>query len=277
MWIEGEISLAYLTVDGATPDEHVEAAAAAGFDAAGLRILPPTHLRNYGSVVGSRRAVAMLSAACVKAGIRPLDAEVMSLTPETTAAELAAMVEAAAAIGFRFIQTVIEDPEMSRAADNLARLAEAGRRSGVGVAIEFMAFRPLSTLEQALRVMSLAGGGNMGLVIDALHLHRSGGGAAAIAALPPGAVAMVQLCDAPAVSPSPGELASEARERRLHPGEGGLPLHALLDALEDGLPLSLEVPHPSFPGMAYPERAERAMSAFNKFLAGRQRRTAGTD
>jgi sugar phosphate isomerase/epimerase len=274
MWRKGDISLAYLTVDGATPVEHVEAAAAAGFDAAGLRILPPTHLRHQRPVVGSPRAIATLADTCMKAGVRPLDAEVMSLTPETTLPELAAMAEAAASLGFRFIQTVIEDPDMGRAADNLARLAEACHCSGVGVAIEFMAFRPLSTLEQALQVMSLAGGENMGLVIDALHLVRSGGSVDAVAALPPGAVAVAQLCDAPATAPPPGELPTEARERRLQPGEGGLPLHALLDALEDGVPLSLEVPHPTFPGMRYAERAARAMTALDAFLAERQRRPA---
>jgi sugar phosphate isomerase/epimerase len=272
MWRSGELSLAYLTVDGATPVEHVEAAAAAGFDAAGLRILPPTHLREQTPVVGDAAAVKALADACRNAGIRPLDAEVMSLTPETTGVELVAMAETAAALGFRFVQTVVEDADMARAADNLARLAAAARAAGIGVAIEFMAFRPLATLGDALRIIDRSGADNVGLLIDALHLDRAGGTVADVAALPAGSVALVQLCDAPAVPPSIDDLATEARGRRLHPGEGGLPLHALLDALPDGLPLSLEVPHPSFAGLGHAERAARALRALRDFLGERERR-----
>ncbi len=272
MWRSGEISLAYLTVDGATAVQHAEAAGRAGFDAAGLRILPPTHLRGQSSVVGDPDAVRLLGDACKRVGVRPLDAEVMSLTPETERDGLVAMADTAAELGFRFVQTVVEDVDRRRAADNLARLAEAASAAGVGVALEFMAFRPLKSLDAATRLIDRAGVDNVGLVIDALHLDRAGGTVADVAALPDGCVALVQLCDAAAAPPPFESLAAEARERRLHPGEGGLPLNALLDAVPDGLPLSLEVPHPQFPGLPFEERATRTMAALRAFLDARERR-----
>ena len=215
MWTSGELSLAYLTVDGATPAEHVEAAAAAGFAAAGLRILPPTHLKTQARVVGDAGAVGDLAAACRQIGIRPLDAEVMSLTAETGSGEMTAMAETAAGLGFRYVQTVVEDPDLDRAADNVARLAEIAGNAGTAIAIEFMAFRPLSTLDDALTLMQRADEDNVGLLIDALHLDRSGGTIDDVAALPPGSVAIVQLCDAPEARPRFDDLASEARERRI--------------------------------------------------------------
>ena len=51
MWRSGELSLAFLTVDGASAAEHVEVAGLAGFSAAGLRIQPPVHLPASQSVV----------------------------------------------------------------------------------------------------------------------------------------------------------------------------------------------------------------------------------
>lgn len=276
MWTSGELSLAYLTVDGATPVQHVEAAASAGFAAAGLRILPPTHLRTQSRVVGDANAIKRLAEVCGRTGVRPLDAEVMSLTAETGPDEMTAMAEAAADLGFRYIQTVVEDTDLSRAADNVARLAGIAARAGTGVAIEFMAFRPLSTLEDALRVMQRADARNVGLLIDALHLDRSGATVNDIKALPPNSVAVIQLCDAPRARPRFEDLPSEARERRLHPGEGGLPLEALLDVLEDGLPLSLEVPHPTFAGLAFNDRAAQAMAVLKNFLAVRKRRPTTT-
>ena len=271
MWRQGPVSLAYLTVDGATPVAHVELAAAAGFDAAGVRILPPTHLVDQPAVVGDDAAVAALAAACRQTGVDLLDAEVMSLTPETDAAALTRMADTAATLGFRFVQTVVEDTDYERAADKLGCLADAARAAGIGVALEFMAFRPLQTMAGALALIDATGADNIGLVIDALHLDRSGGRVADVAALPESRIAMVQLCDAPAARPADEALATEARSGRLHPGEGALPLTDLLDVLPDGLPIGLEVPHPGFAGLPHRERATRTMEAFRKFLANRSR------
>ena len=120
-----------------------------------------------------------------------------------------------------------------------------------------------------MRMIRTVDAGNVGLLIDALHLDRAGGSVEDVASIPPGQIALVQLCDAPATPPAPDALVDEARNRRLHPGEGSLPLNRLLDVLPDGLPLSLDVPHPGFDDMPFGERARLAMSALRGFLEGR--------
>ena len=272
MWHKGELSLAYLTVDGASAVEHVEAAAAAGFPAAGLRILPPVHLSARGSVVGNPEETQRVRKACDTLGVRPLDAEVASLTSNITGDDIAEIVTTAAELGFRFVQTVIDDADFTRASESLAKLAEAARNAGIRVALEFMAFRPLANLESALALIDRSGSDNVGVLIDALHLARSGGSPEMVAAIPVGRIAMAQLCDAPAETPIFDELAAEARSRRLHPGEGDLWLNELLDVLPDGLPISLEVPHPSFANQTVVERAQHSMRALNLFLDDRARR-----
>ena len=269
MWRSGELSLAYLTVDGASPVEHVEAAAAAGFPAAGVRILPPVHLSATGSVVGNPNLTRRVSDACDHFSVRLLDAEVASLTPTTTRDDIAAVVDTAAVLGFRFVQAVIDDDDMLRAANNLARLAEAAGNVDINVALEFMAFRPLADLESALSLIDHSGADNVGVLIDALHLARSGGTPEKVAEIPVGKIAMAQLCDAPIATPILTELANEARCGRLHPGDGGLWLNELLDVLPDGLPISIEVPNSLDAGKTHIERAQISMNALALFLDDR--------
>lgn len=272
MWRSGELSLAYLTVDGASPLEHIEAAAAAGFSAAGVRILPPIHLSRVGCVVGNPDLVRSVRKACQQSGIRLLDAEVASLTASIAEKEISSIAATAGELGFRFLQTVIDDEDMSRAAANLAKLAAAATDAGTRVALEFMAFRPLQDLESALALIDRSGADNVGVVIDALHLARAAGSPEVVAAIPAERIAMAQLCDAPLASPAFDELAAEARNRRLHPGEGELWLNELLDALPDGLPISVEVPHSRSEGLSFVERAQNSKYALDQFLQARLRR-----
>ena len=272
MWHDGELSLAYLTVDGASPVEHVEAAAASGFRAAGVRVLPPSHLSDAESVVGDPQAIRRLRSVCRSLDVTPLDAEVMSLDAGTSRDDIVAMVSTAEALGFRYVQTVVEDTDLSRAADKLVMLADEARDAGLGVALEFMAFRPLNSLEASLSLIEQSGSDNTAVLVDALHLARSGGTPEAVAAVPAGRIAVAQLCDAAIEAPAGGELATEARHGRLHPGEGELWLDDLLDVLPDGLPLSVEVPHPSFTDLTYTERARAAKAALARFLHNRLER-----
>ncbi|MBL8671841.1 MAG: sugar phosphate isomerase/epimerase [Alphaproteobacteria bacterium] len=270
----GPLSLAYLTVDGADPVGHVEAAAAAGFELAGLRITGPSQLRQRVPVIGNAALLRATKDALKRTGVRVLDAEVLTLAPEIEATAYAPFLETAAELGARLVQVVGEDPDPRRAADRLAALCDAAAAFRLRIAVEFMRFRATSSMADAQALLRRAGRANAGILVDALHLARSGGTPADVAALRPETVALMQLCDAPAASPPPGDLVTEAREGRLHPGDGDLPLDALLDALPPETPISVEVPDRSATGSAA-ERAKRAGDAARRFLDGyRARRWA---
>jgi sugar phosphate isomerase/epimerase len=90
---------------------------------------------------------------------------------------------------------------------------------------------------------------NCGILVDALHLARSGGDSVDLHALPSQAICSAQLCDAPAGRPATTEsIIQEARAGRMLPGDGDSTLHRLLAEPPDRTALSVEVPnggHPS--------------------------------
>jgi sugar phosphate isomerase/epimerase len=78
----------------------------------------------------------------------------------------------------------------------------------------------------------------------------------------------VQLCDAP-LQPPGGDAAAEARTERLLPGEGGLPLTALLSAVPPATPVAIEAPRLSLRGDLTPaEFAARARRSLDQVLGG---------
>ena len=116
--------------------------------------------------------------------------------------------------------------------------------------------------------MNRAGRPNGRILVDLLHVARSGGTAADLAKLPASLIGHVQLSDAPLAAPPDDALVTEARGRRLPPGEGELPLVAMMNALPSGVPLSTEsVTTGSLPGLSPLESAKRAHAGAMRVLA----------
>ena len=149
--------------------------------------------------------------------------------------------EVGAELGARRVCINIDDPERARVIDRLGALCDLARPFGLALDIEFMIWRPVARLEDAVDIVKAVRNDNAFVLIDALHLFRSGGTVEAVAALDPALIGSVQLCDAPIESPPPSGIVDEARGNRLLPGEGNLPLSKLLAALPKDVPLSAEV------------------------------------
>ena len=142
----------------------------------------------------------------------------------------------------------------------LARLAELAAPFGLTVDLEYMVFSGVKSLRAALAIVEAAAQPNLQVLVDALHWMRAGDTVADIRAAPPGRIGYVQLCDGPALGPSGREaLITEARTRRLPPGEGEFPLRALLEAMPPSCPVSIEVPLP--PGEDALRHARRLLAA----------------
>src|SRR5207249_3713852 len=133
--------------------------------------------------------------------------------------------------------------DLARVTARFAALCDAAAGFGLGVDLEFMPWLGIGTLAQAEQVVADAGRSNGGVLIDALHLQRSGGKPADVAALERRHIHHIQLCDGPLANPStPSDIADESRFDRCFPGEGELPLLGLLLALPPDVPISVEVP-----------------------------------
>lgn len=227
------LSLAAATTLDAGASATIEVARLAGFDACGLR--PAEEELD-------ERSIADLARQAADSGLSLFDVEVIRLGADEPAVEPLRLLDFAGRLGARFVLAVSHHADPGRSAAELARLAEVAAGYDVRIALEFMRFTAIPTLASALEVLDRAGRADVGVVVDALHLHRSGGRPADLRRIPPGRLAYVQLCDAVAVRPASAEaLAGEARHHRLLPGDGALPLRELLAHLDPAVPLSVEV------------------------------------
>lgn len=190
------------------------------------------------------------------------DVEALVLGHMPPADELKRVLETAATLGASRISCLGYEPahgpgDMPSGGDAEALAGICGLAAEVGlcVGVEFMAFRSIGSLGAAVDVITRSGADNAGIVLDALHVQRTGASPQDIAALPPGIVSHLQICDASAVSPSRENLAEEARGGRLLPGEGVIPLAAIIAALPARTAMSLEIPVAALAGMPVADRA----------------------
>ncbi|WP_322093353.1 sugar phosphate isomerase/epimerase family protein [Paraburkholderia bannensis] len=252
------LAVAHLTALECAPVEWVRLAAKAGFDGVGLRLHPATPGGVAYPVAAGSAAQRELRDVLAGEGVALLDVEFVPVVPDLDPHSLMPLFETAAALGAASVSVSGDDPDEARLAANLAALAMLATPFGLRIDLEFMRWRHVGTLAQARAAIGRAAQLNLALVIDALHLSRAGSTPGDVAALPPGAIGLAQLCDAPAVLPANDEEAiHEARSARLAPGDGALPLDALLRALPPEVALSVEMPMPSLPEQARMELAYR--------------------
>jgi sugar phosphate isomerase/epimerase len=237
------LGLAHLTALDLPPGDLIPVAARSGFRSVGLRVHPATAGGPaYPTRVGTseHRALAKLLRS---EGMRLNDIEFIQITPDIDIRAFQPMLEAGGDLGAASVTVSGDDPDEHRLAANFAGLCDLARPFGLRVDLEFMRWRVVGTLQHAAAVVQRADKDNGAVLVDALHLSRSGGRPADLAGLPPRSLRAVQLCDAGAVMPvTDAEAISEAREGRLPPGDGSLPLGALMDALPADVAISVEMP-----------------------------------
>lgn len=260
------LSLAPVTINEIEPPALIAAAATAGFDSADLRVLGAPGAAPVPPLAGDRQRVAAIAAACADTGITIFAATGIWLTPEFSLDPTLPALEIAARLGAEQFLAVGNDPDEGRMTANLGRLAEAAAGFRLKLALELMPYTAVNTLAKAARMVERCGAANLGLLIDALHLARSGGTPAEVAALDRGRIAYLQLCDAPAQPPAGLSLRAESLEARLQPGDGALPLFALLDALPANIVVDVETPVAAERGWTPERRAANAVAAAKRLL-----------
>jgi sugar phosphate isomerase/epimerase len=263
------LSLAALTVIELTPPQMVQCAADAGYDFVGLRLLPATEQEVHYDFIGDTPLKRETLARLRDTGVGVLDAEILRLKPDTDVTAYAAMLETAAELGARYVLVAGNDPDETRTADNFAKLCDLAAPLGLTPSIEPMPWTDARDITQAVRILKAAAKVNSGLLIDPIHFDRAGSSIDALRAMPREYFRYLQFCDAPAERPTDLEtLLYQARCERLMPGHGGLDLAAILRALPDDLPISIEVPMEEWAKTAKAtERAQKLREATQDVLA----------
>ncbi|MDO9487887.1 MAG: sugar phosphate isomerase/epimerase, partial [Sphingomonadaceae bacterium] len=197
------------------------------------------------------------------AGVTLYDAVGVALRADTDFANYEPLLDTAARLGAAGVMLTVWDEDMVRRAERYADFCERAARRGLDASVEFLPWSALRTIEAAAELVEAAGAANAGIMLDCLHLFRSGG---SVEALRPhvGKIRYAQICDAPAVPPLPDDLMAEARQFRRNAGDGELPLGDIFALLPPDLPVSVEGPMQSpLSGLV---RAETGLAAAKRVL-----------
>ena len=228
------LSLAAGVLPDHTPQTTARAAAAAGYDATGVWV----DLDNW--TAGTTRELKTILA---ENALAALDIEVVWLMPGPFDDKHRRIIDIGREIGAANVLCVSSDPDDGATAAKLAALCEHAA-GDIRIALEFALFTEVKTIGQASSILRAVGDPAMAMLIDPLHLARSGGTPADVAALPPAWLPYAQFCDAEPLTFDTSDRAAiiaEAVDRRRHIGDGVLPLRELATALPRDIPLSIEL------------------------------------
>lgn len=256
------LGIAHFSCIDVPPVELVHLAAEVGYAAVGLRLHPAFRGAPFYTVPAGSSEMRAVKAALQASSVRVYDIEFVVIDDEFSVRELLPVLESAGELGVRRLSVCGDDPDEERFRANLAMLAEQAAGYGMGVDLEIMPWRRIGSLKAAVRAVEATGMANVGVLIDALHLSRSGSSPAALRDVPQPLIQSVQLCDAPARRPTDNDgLVAEARGGRLLPGEGALPLRELLAAIPPRASLSVEVPNRGLPALTHARAVFEAAKA----------------
>jgi sugar phosphate isomerase/epimerase len=245
------ISLAAGTILDVAPVQAVDVAADAGFVSVGIWFDASSWTDAVADDVRARAA---------DRGVDILDIEPVMLAPADSAAvdHGEAIVDAALRIGARHILVASRDSDETLVAGRLHELCQRLAGSDIRLVLEFLPVLGVRTLPQALSIVDRVGDPRLGVLVDNLHLSRAGHQPADLLAIDPALLPYLQVCDAPAV-PADTDLSvllHEALHGRLLPGDGTLPIGALLAAVP-AVPISLEIRSAALRS-GHPDPMERA-------------------
>jgi sugar phosphate isomerase/epimerase len=232
-----------------------------GFDF-GVCDYPPFSLRDDAAL--RREMIAVMQGR----GITISLGEGIVIRPGVSASGFASDMDLFIELGCNRINTVSMDPDFARTCDEFGQIAEMGGARGLRVTTELAPSLTVSSLPLALEVLRQVGRDDFRLLIDTMHVIRSGSTPADIAALDPALIDYIQLCDAPA-EPRFASYHEESMFERMVPGEGGLGLRELMAVLPEDRVYALEVPLRSaaLAGKGPHERLGRCVAATRALLA----------
>lgn len=252
------IGIEFLSVFGLPPVEFVNLTADLGCHyfscvLVGLSVpdlgYPPYSLRD------DARLRADTLAAMDNRGVEPSLGEGLLIAQGTDVSSLASDLDVLAELRVPRVNTVSMDPDRNRTLDQLAELAALAGERGMATTIEFAPGLVVGDLATAVAAVQHVGRPDVGILVDTMHLARTGGTAAELAAVDPALIGYAQLSDT-TVAPRFDSYMEEAMFERMVPGEGELPLRDIVAALPDHVIVGLEIPMRSL--------AEKGVSPFDR-------------
>ena len=266
-------SLAYLSANTLTPPQAVRLAAELGYRHVGLRLLPNAAGAPQQFLIDQPAVLRETLAALNDTGVGVFDLEIIRIGAGFDPQTYLPLLHAGAALKAKAVLVAGDDTDLARLTENYARLCELMQTFGMSADLEFMPWTAVPDAQAALRVVEGAGRPhNAGILVDALHVARSGTTPADLRAIPRALLHYAQICDAPTAAQigrdfTVEEMIHTARCERLLPGEGDIDLKAMFAALPNDLPVSVEIPHEQrLAQLGQTEWARQALAASRALL-----------
>jgi sugar phosphate isomerase/epimerase len=191
--------------------------------------------------------------------------------PGVDAQAFAADLDVLAELRVPRINVVSLDPDLPRTFDQFAALTELAAQRGIQTVVEPVPGLTVGDLPTALAAREHVGRADFRLLIDTMHLVRSGSGPADLAAVNPTYIGYAQLNDT-TLRPRVDNYMEEAMFERMVPGEGELPLREILSVLPPDVLIELEVPRRSvaLAGVSPIDRLRPCVDAARRLLSAIQ-------
>jgi sugar phosphate isomerase/epimerase len=200
--------------------------AAGGFRSIGLDLWSiDAHLATGGTVASVRRAMDDNGLLCTDLAVLLVTADRASTVATATRIAGFADVLGGSICGVA-IASAVDRAAMVR---TLRDCASVVTDHGMRLAIEYTPYSPIGTLEHAFDLCEAIGWNRAGIMLDSLHVARTGTSYDDIRNLDASTLPLVQFSDASA-APEPDVL-TDSRHFRLLPGDGELPLDQFVAAV----------------------------------------------
>ena len=202
-------------------------------------------------------------------GLEAVDMEVIRLGRSIDTGE--ALIEAACEVGAKNILVVSSLHSSEETAEQLSHLCSLAKAGDITICLEFMKFTSVKSLSDALEVVKLVDAPNVGILLDLLHVVRSGTTFKEIKACDPKLFPYAQWCDGTAqpVGLSDSELIIDALDDRLIPAQGKLDALKFESLFDTDVPFSIEVRSKHL-REKFPDYEERARYVLDQTLAALQ-------
>ena len=233
-----------ISVFGLPPVEFVELAATLGckhistglssFDF-GIHDYAPFSLRDDAQL---RRN---LTAAMRDTGVSISLGEGLTIRPGLDVGDYGCDLDIFRELGVTRVNTVSMDPDLTRTFDAFAKLTEMAAERGMVTTTELSPGLTVANLATALEAVRHVNRPDFRLLIDTMHLGRTGSGPQDVARLDPVLIDYIQVSDAP-LKPRFATYFEEAMYERMVPGEGELGLRELFTVLPADRVYAIEVP-----------------------------------
>lgn len=239
-----EYSLIYLTTGNASPPEMIHVAHKAGYHSISPRTIPMGLAgERQHDLTKNKSLLQETKQAMKETGIAVNAIENARIYDGVNIQDYEPALHAAAELGVKHILSNIWTSNKTYYTEQFQKLCELAARYQQTIEVEFVTWASVKDLKTSTELLDAAGCDNAGIIVDTLHFHRSRITMGELDALPKKWLHCVHICDAPPEIPDDADaLAYTAREERLFPGEGVIPIKAIVQKMPYAV-RGIEIPH----------------------------------